>query len=188
MDIVSTLYAGVAGAIAMFVFMELITLSKLANADMVRAVGSLITRKEENSFKVGIILHLTAGVIFSFLYCYILNLLQTNDIVVYTFVGAFGGFTHGLLVSYFILIEGQNRHPVEKFQTAGFEVALAHVVGHVIYGAIVGYSYAYQTIINLKPEGTFSGWDIYQIYMTVIGTLTLIALVVMSIKNNMHKN
>jgi len=29
-------------------------------------------------------------------------------------------------------------HPIEQFHGAGFEVAIAHFVGHVIYGILVG--------------------------------------------------
>ena len=185
MDITSALYSGFLGAISMFVFMELITLSKLANADMIRAVGSLITKTEEHSFKVGMVLHLLAGLGFALLYCYILSFIGTSEVAVFIGVGAFGGFVHGLLVSYFILTEGQNRHPLKKYQNAGFEVALAHVVGHVIYGAVIGYTFAYQILAETAgAAAAFSGWNTYQIYMTVIGTLALLTLVALSIKNS----
>ncbi|SMF03206.1 hypothetical protein [Pseudobacteriovorax antillogorgiicola] len=185
MDIVSALSSGLLGAAAMFLFMELVTLSKLANADMVRAVGSLFTRRYENSLKVGLTLHLIAGLGFGLAYCGMLNLIGSNEIAVNVGIGVFSGFVHGFLVSYVILIEGQNRHPLTEFRSAGFEVAVAHVVGHVFYGAIVAYSYATQVLPASTTEVTFTGWDIYQTYMAVLGTLTVLGLVALSIKNSL---
>lgn len=190
MDIIASVYGGLIGALSMFVLMELITLSGLANADMVRAVGSMITRKEENSLKVGMSLHLVAGLIFSLFYCYVLSTIPNATLHVFVGAGAFLGFAHGLIVSYIILIEGQNRHPVEKFRNAGFEVALAHVVGHVIYGVSLAYVYGVQTLgLSLVTEASmFGGWDVYQIYMSVVGTLALASLVILSIKNSIHRH
>jgi len=29
-------------------------------------------------------------------------------------------------------------HPVEKFQNAGFQVAIAHFFSHIVYGLLIG--------------------------------------------------
>ena len=155
---------------------------------MVRAVGSLISRKEKNSFSIGITIHLIAGLIFAYAYCYLFQLAPMKEGSVFMGIGGFLGFAHGLVVSYMILIEGQNRHPVSKYRNAGFEVAIAHVVGHVIYGVVVGWAFAMQTITPAASEpGAFTGTDIYQIYMSVVATFLVSALLVMAIRKKRQK-
>jgi hypothetical protein len=29
-------------------------------------------------------------------------------------------------------------HPVERFQNAGFQVAIVHFIAHIIYGSLIG--------------------------------------------------
>ena len=51
--------------------------------------------------------------------------------------GAFAGFTHGLLVSFSIVIEATGRHPLPEYRNAGFAVAAAHILGHIVYGLTI---------------------------------------------------
>ena len=48
------------------------------------------------------------------------------------------GFVHGFVISFVLIAVVAGRHPVEQFRSAGFEVAAAHIVGHVAYGLGVG--------------------------------------------------
>jgi hypothetical protein len=48
------------------------------------------------------------------------------------------GLVHGLVVALALLAVVTKRHPVERFRNAEFEVAVAHIVGHVAYGFGVG--------------------------------------------------
>lgn len=143
------IYSGLAGALVMFIFMEVVTHAKITNADMVRAVGSMITRRYENALLVGLILHVLLGTIFGLLYCHVLSHMQAESLGINLAIGGFGGFVHGLIISYIILIEGQNRHPLERYQSAGFEVAVGHVSGHIVYGICVAYTYS---SLMLSPQ------------------------------------
>jgi hypothetical protein len=53
-------------------------------------------------------------------------------------VGTALGTFHGAAMSFILMALVADTHPVERFRTAGVEVAAAHVVGHVVYGMGVG--------------------------------------------------
>jgi hypothetical protein len=53
-------------------------------------------------------------------------------------MGAALGLFHGAAMSFILLAVVSDKHPVAEFRAVGFEVAAAHVVGHVAYGAGVG--------------------------------------------------
>ena len=48
------------------------------------------------------------------------------------------GFVHGFAVGFLIVALVADKHPVKRYREAGFEVAAAHVLGHVAYGAGLG--------------------------------------------------
>lgn len=130
--------SGLLGTLVMMLFMDKITKSGWANADMVRALGSIFTRSLHNSFGVGIILHIVFGILIAFVYVlgfYIFN--------VHTFLGSIGvgfglGFFHGIVVSLLLIVTVAEHHPVKEFQEAGLPVAAAHFAAHIVYGLVVG--------------------------------------------------
>ena len=52
-------------------------------------------------------------------------------------MGGVLGFGQGFLMSWGI-VRFADMHPVEQFQQADYQVAIAHIIGHVIYGLIIG--------------------------------------------------
>jgi hypothetical protein len=48
------------------------------------------------------------------------------------------GLFHGVAFAFVLVISVAEHHPLEQFRDAGFEVAIAHLAGHIIYGLIVG--------------------------------------------------
>ena len=122
----------------MSLVMWLITRSGLANADMIRAIGSIYTRSYSNALLPGFIMHFTAGIIFAFLYLVFLSLFSLGSVGAYIGMGAMTGVFHGLVVSFLLVVSVAEHHPLEQFQEAGSEVAVAHLFGHIIYGLIVG--------------------------------------------------
>lgn len=137
-SILVIILSGILGTSGMSLVMWLITRSGLANADMIRAVGSIYSRSYENALLPGIIMHVTAGIIFAFLYVIFLSLFSLNSVGAYIGMGAMTGVFHGLVVSFLIVVLVAEHHPIEQFQKAGAEVAVAHLFGHIIYGLIVG--------------------------------------------------
>ena len=60
------LIAGILGTACMTLFLQIITKLGIANADMVRAIGSLFTKTLKSAFSFGITLHMVSGIIFAY--------------------------------------------------------------------------------------------------------------------------
>ncbi len=129
--------AGFIATIGITSVLWLIDKAGWTKADMVRAVGSMFTKSYENALKVGLIIHFVAGIVISAVYLHILSILQLTDIVSTTFVGGVIGFVHGFAFSFVMVIVAE-QHPIKEFQGADFHVAVAHVLGHITYGLIIG--------------------------------------------------
>ena len=72
--------AGLVGTTMMTAVMWFIHRAGWANADMTRALGSLVTRRYENSLLPGIAMHFTAGCIFAIGYLLIFRSLELQSI------------------------------------------------------------------------------------------------------------
>jgi hypothetical protein len=53
-------------------------------------------------------------------------------------LGAGVGFLHGLIVSLGLVWVVAEQHPLQEFNEAGMAIGLSHIVGHVVYGGVVG--------------------------------------------------
>ena len=129
--------AGVTGTVFMSLVMWFIHQRGWANADMIRAIGSLVTRRYENSVGPGLLLHLAAGCLFAVAYLFIMRSTGFSNPVHLVFIGLALGTFHGAAMI-FILMALAEKHPVTQFRTANVNVAFAHVVGHMAYGASIG--------------------------------------------------
>ncbi|MCH7547947.1 MAG: hypothetical protein IH969_00150 [Candidatus Krumholzibacteriota bacterium] len=138
MPILHVLAAGLTGSVLMSLVMGLITRAHLANADMIRGLGSLVTKSLHNAFPVGLLLHLLSGTIFAFPYTYVLLSVGIDSAAAMIIIGAAIGLFHGAAMSFILLAVVAENHPLEEFREARVEVAAAHVVGHVAYGIGVG--------------------------------------------------
>ncbi len=107
------------------------------NADMVRAVGSLVTRSYTNALGVGLLIHFVNGMIIAAVYLHTFSILQLPNLQSEVFIGGLIGFGQGLIVGWSI-IRFADRHPLPQFQQADVQVAAAHVIGHIVYGVLMG--------------------------------------------------
>ena len=105
---------------------------------MVRALGSLATRKYDNALLPGLVIHSLSGIIFAFPYALIMGLVDVGSATALALIGALIGFVHGFAMSFVLLTVVSERHPLQRFREAGIEVAVAHIVGNIGYGAAVG--------------------------------------------------
>jgi uncharacterized membrane protein YagU involved in acid resistance len=105
---------------------------------MIIALGSLITRTRSNAHRVGVIVHVVSAVFFSVAYCLLMLALGTRDVVAAVPLGLGVGFVHGLLVSLMLVWVVSDQHPLDEFRGADLLIGLSHLVGHMIFGAIVG--------------------------------------------------
>ncbi|MFO8027997.1 MAG: hypothetical protein R6U56_10065 [Opitutales bacterium] len=142
MDITSILFlgalSGLVGAFAMTAFMTAVSSAFSKRVDMVRALGSYFTGRVDGSLWLGRLIHAGSGLVFGALY---LLIMQTMDALTFPypiFLGIAFGFFHGLMMSYVLMIFASERHPIEDYRKATLEEGLLHLVGHVIFGGVVG--------------------------------------------------
>ncbi len=136
--LLTVLLAGLVGTGAMTLLMSLITRSGVANADMVRAIGSAFTGSLERALLVGGTVYVAGGVAFAVLYSLILGFFAVKGFWLTVVAATLLGFVHGFIMSFLLVVAIAERHPIERFREAGFAVAIAHLAGHVAYGLGVG--------------------------------------------------
>ncbi|HEX2854083.1 MAG TPA: hypothetical protein VHO24_12665 [Opitutaceae bacterium] len=136
--LLTTLLAGVLAGAAMEGVLWLVGTAGWAKADMIVALGSLFTKSRETAWRVGAIMHVAAAIGFAMLYAMAMLALGYTHLPAAMLVGAGIGFGHGLVVSLGLVWIVAEQHPLEEFNDAGLAIGLSHLLGHVVYGAVVG--------------------------------------------------
>lgn len=137
--ILYTLLIGIAATATMSLFLYALHLSKAVNADMIRAVGSLVTKREDNSLLPGLVTHFISGAFFAFPYAIASGALPGDDTLARFAIGALLGLFHGFIFSFVLIVLVSESHPVDRFRQTGVSVAVAHIGAHIVYGAMVGW-------------------------------------------------
>lgn len=133
-----TLLAGAIATIGMSLVMWAINKSGLSRADMIRALGSLLTKQAENALVPGLVTHLLSGMMFAFAYTILLNAPPLGTWYAFLIMGTLLGLFHGFVVSFMLVVFVAESHPLPDFRNVGLSVAVAHVLGHIVYGAAMG--------------------------------------------------
>lgn len=136
--ILTALVAGALGGLAMEGAMWAIGKGGWAKADMIVALGSLLTKSRENARRVGLTIHAVSSVGFAMVYTTLMLVLGMTGMPAAMMLGLGAGFLHGLVVSLMLMWVIADRHPLEEFKEADFAVGLSHLVGHVAFGGVVG--------------------------------------------------
>jgi hypothetical protein len=134
----TALMAGVLGGVAMEGVLWMIGAAGWAKADMIVALGGMVTKSRNNAWRVGALVHAIAAVVFAVLYTLLIMQLGYTSMPSTMLLGGAIGFGHGLIVSLGLVWVVAERHPMEEFNEAGLAIGLSHLVGHVVYGAVVG--------------------------------------------------
>jgi uncharacterized membrane protein YagU involved in acid resistance len=130
--------AGVTGTTLMTMTMWFTHRQGWANADMIRAIGTLVTRRYERSLGPGLVIHYVAGCLFAIPYLLVIRALGGMSFMQNVMVcGAIGIFHSAAMLFVLMALFGDN-HPIERFRKASTEVAAAYIVGHIVYGVGVG--------------------------------------------------
>lgn len=130
--------SGLAGAFAMTGFMLKVSSAYSERVDMIRALGSYFTGKAKGSYELGKKIHAVSGLIFGVIYFAIMHFIGALVFPYAIFLGIGFGFFHGLIMSYVLMFYASEKHPIEQYRKATLEEGLLHLVGHVIFGAVVG--------------------------------------------------
>lgn len=137
--LITAILAAILGAAAMGAVMWLMTRAQWAHSNMVIAVGSLFTRIREDAAKVGFIVHCVSAVGWAIIYTLAMIHLHLTGFPRAFFTGIGFGVLHGIVVSLMLVWVVSDQHPLEEFRGADFAIGLCHLVGHVVYGAGVGF-------------------------------------------------
>ena len=128
--------AGLLGTLAMSAFMLLPARLGYARVDVVRAVGSWITKNRDTAFGPGLVLHFVAGIIFAYIYYAIFSFIK--GIPINALSGLFAGLVHGVIVMMYVVITVLEHHPNERYQRRGPMTGLMQLIGHGIFGLVFG--------------------------------------------------
>ncbi len=135
--IIMPIIAGFVATVGITAVLWAINKSGWTNADMVRAVGSFFTKRYESALRTGLAIHFLLGIIFAAVYLHTLSVMALPDLGSLVLFGGVMGLGQGFIVGYGI-VKFAHIHPVEQFQKADYQVAIAHIVGHIVYGVIIG--------------------------------------------------
>jgi hypothetical protein len=136
--LLAVLAAGILGGAALEFVLLLVGTAGWAKANMIVALGSLITRSRESAWKVGAIVHVVSAIGFALLYTLLMLRLGYTHLPHSMMIGTAVGFWHGLIVSLGLVWVVAERHPLEEFSEAGLAIGLSHILGHVAFGGVVG--------------------------------------------------
>lgn len=130
--------AGVLGALAMALVMRLIARAGWAHADMIAAVGSMLTKSRDSARPVGIFMHAVSGIGFAMIYRVLIIGLGLHNFPDAISAGLGFGVFHGIVVSLMLVWMMAEQHPLEEFRNVSAAVGVSHFAGHVAYGLVVG--------------------------------------------------
>lgn len=136
--LLTSVIAGVFGGSAMLLLMWVMTRGGLAKGNMVVALGGMVTRSRDSALRVGLILHTLSAIGFAMVYAMLMLWLGMTGMPTALVIGVGAGFFHGLIVSLMLVWVVAEGHPFEEYNEAGLAVGLSHLLGHVIYGTVVG--------------------------------------------------
>ena len=146
--ILMPIFAGLIATAGITAVLWAINKTGWTNADMVRAIGSFFTKSHENALGIGLVIHFVNGIIFAAVYLHALSILRLSNLAFEIFFGGLFGFAQGLIVGWCI-VRFADVHPVEQFQDADIQVAIAHTVGHIVYGMLMGAVFGAMRMLGL---------------------------------------
>lgn len=132
---IAPLIAGLAGTAAMTLLLQIPKWVGFGNTDIIRAVGALVTRKQEGAFLPGLIIHFSAGIIFAYVYVLLLSL---SHIPINPITGLFLGGLHGAVIMILVSIMILEHHPIALYHERGPMTGFAQLLAHMVYGLVVG--------------------------------------------------
>jgi hypothetical protein len=127
--------AGLLGTLVMSALMLLPARLGFARVDVVRAVGALYTKNRQGAFVPGLAMHFVAGIVFAYGYYWLLHL---SHLPLTALSCLFLGLIHGTIVMLFVAIAVLEHHPVKRYQLRGPMTGIAQILGHAVYGLVVG--------------------------------------------------
>lgn len=136
--VTTTIVAGLLGGAAMEGMIGLFSRSSWGKGSMIVALGSLVTKTRENAWLVGAALHAIFAIAFAAIYLQAMMRLGFTHLPTSLMFGLGAGFFQGLVVSLALVWIVSEHHPLEEFREADLAIGLSHLLGHVVYGGVIG--------------------------------------------------
>jgi len=134
--LVLLLSGGIAGTMAMTLFLLLPRWLGWAHVDVIRAGGALLVGPGNRSaYPVGMGLHIGIGIGFAFVYYGFLTL---SSLPFNALTGLLLGSIHGVIAMLIVSILIMEHHPNSKYHNRGPATGLAQLGAHMVYGTVVG--------------------------------------------------
>lgn len=130
------LSAGLAGTIAMTIFLLLPRWLGRVHVDVIQAGGSLVVGSGKPfAFPVGLAIHIAMGIGFAFVYYGFLSL---SALPFNALTGLLLGSIHGVVGMLLVSILIMEHHPEPRYHNRGPSTGLAQLGAHMLYGTVVG--------------------------------------------------
>ena len=142
------LVPGIAGLVAVLVMTVVIRRARylfLPETQMIRAIGSMVTKNVDTALWPGFFIHTAVGIAFAYFYSYLLHTIPEQLLAggkgTFTMMVACGliSLVQGIIVTLFLVIAVAQYHPVEQFRKLNPGDMASHVIGHFFYGITVGF-------------------------------------------------
>jgi uncharacterized membrane protein YagU involved in acid resistance len=138
LNIVACLVAGALGTGAMTFVLFVPTWMGWGRIDVVRAVGSFVSHDRDHALWPGLALHFSIGILFAFVYW---GVLAAVGLPLNVLTGIHMGAIHGIVIMLLVAIAILEHHPLQQYRDRGPMTGVAQVLGHVVYGGVVGAVY-----------------------------------------------
>ena len=128
--------AGILATIAYSIVMLLPRVLGIARVDVVRAVGSFVTKNRETAFVPGLVIYFILGVVFAYIFygfCAYIRGIPMNWLS-----GLFYGVVLGSVSMLYVVIGVLEHHPDKSYQRRGPMTGLMQIIGMGVFGLVVG--------------------------------------------------
>jgi hypothetical protein len=132
------LLSGVVATLLMVAVMYALVWRGFHHGDMIRVLGSDLTEKPKRYFSMGMTIYFATGVLLSWVYYLVLDFFKFDSVLVSNGFAGFMGFSQGFILMHFYVEELGARHPIKLYKKFWIPIAVAHWLGHWIYGASIG--------------------------------------------------
>ena len=136
--IIVSLTAGIVGTMGLTLYFAWVSGSGITRINLVSAIGAFINRSDRNAGATGLVLHFVSGIVFAGFYYFILhNVFHVSAVAPSALAGGMIGIFHGMVSAFPVLSITEN-HPVEGYRGISARAMGSHLIGHCIFGLIVG--------------------------------------------------
>jgi hypothetical protein len=123
----------------------------MARSQVFAAIATFVSLTPIRSRLVSGFIHVLAGLLFTWLYAGVFDLLHPLTVGAYVKMGAGLGLAHGLLLSFFLLTDLASVDVQDNGDNRSLTGALINILSHVGFGAILGLGFGARALTSSFP-------------------------------------